>query len=87
MRSIAGMDAVTIRDVPMPSPAPGEALVRLKAATPNFRDLLAVDGLVPGLEEPAYRSGKLQTNPLVASGFHPAHIWEISTKKPGRRHG
>jgi NADPH:quinone reductase-like Zn-dependent oxidoreductase len=42
----AGIDAVQIREVPVPAPGPGEALVRLKAATLNFRDLLFAKGLL-----------------------------------------
>lgn len=50
----AGIGALTICDLPMPAPGAGEALVRLKAATLNFRDLLAIRGLVPGVREPGY---------------------------------
>lgn len=75
----AGIDAVTIRDVPMPSPAPGEALVRLKAATLNFRDLLAADGLVPGLKEPGYVPLSCGAGEVVAVGDG------VTRVKPGDR--
>lgn len=39
-RGGAGIDAIEIGEAPIPAPGPGEALVRLKAATLNFRDLL-----------------------------------------------
>ena len=39
-----GVDALMPVDKPMPSPGPGEVLVKLKAATINYRDLLTVKG-------------------------------------------
>ena len=44
-----GIDAIELREEPVPSPGPGEALVRLTAATLNFRDLIIVRGMIPGL--------------------------------------
>ncbi len=44
-----GIDAITVGEVAVPEPAPGEALVRLRAATFNFRDLIMVKGLIPGI--------------------------------------
>jgi NADPH:quinone reductase-like Zn-dependent oxidoreductase len=49
-----GIDGVAVRQADRPEPGPGEALVRLTAATLNYRDLLAVRGLVPGAIEPEY---------------------------------
>src|SRR4029453_4601151 len=39
-----GIDGMKLVDKPMPVPGPGEVLVRLKAATLNYRDLLTVKG-------------------------------------------
>ena len=51
----AGIDSVEIREIAMPTPGPGEALVWLKAATLNFRDLLFIKGVLPGLtKQPQY---------------------------------
>lgn len=51
----AGIDSVEIREIAIPQPGPGEALVRLKAATLNFRDLLFIKGVLPSLtKEPQY---------------------------------
>ena len=51
----AGIDGVTFREAALPDPGPGEALVRLHAATLNFRDLLFVKGQIPGTtKEPDY---------------------------------
>ena len=53
-RAGAGIDAIAIRESPVQVPGAGEALVRLKAATLNFRDLLAVRGQLPSTREPEY---------------------------------
>ena len=50
----AGIDSVRIIRAEVPQPGPGEVLVRLEAATLNFRDLLVLRGLVPGAKTPEY---------------------------------
>ena len=45
----AGIDSLTVTRADVPTPGPGEALVRLHAATLNFRDLIMVKGLIPGI--------------------------------------
>jgi NADPH:quinone reductase-like Zn-dependent oxidoreductase len=47
-----GIDAITVSEVEIPRPGPGEALVRLNAATLNFRDLIVAKGLFPLGREP-----------------------------------
>jgi NADPH:quinone reductase-like Zn-dependent oxidoreductase len=49
LQTSRGIDAVRIEDRPVPSPGPGEVLVRLRAATLNFRDLIMAKGLIPGI--------------------------------------
>jgi NADPH:quinone reductase-like Zn-dependent oxidoreductase len=49
LRSGKGIDTITIEDAPVPEPGPGEALVRLNAATLNFRDIIMAKGLIPGI--------------------------------------
>jgi NADPH:quinone reductase-like Zn-dependent oxidoreductase len=44
-----GIETIVVIDVAVPQPEPGEALVRLHAATLNFRDLIVAKGLFPGL--------------------------------------
>ena len=39
-----GIDGLALVDKPVPEPGAGEVLVRLKAATLNYRDLIAVKG-------------------------------------------
>jgi NADPH:quinone reductase-like Zn-dependent oxidoreductase len=44
-----GIETITIEDVAIPEPGPGEALVRLHAATLNFRDIIMAKALIPGI--------------------------------------
>lgn len=51
----AGLAGLSFRDMPVPVPGPGEALVQIKAATLNYRDLIMIKGLLPGLaKQPDY---------------------------------
>jgi NADPH:quinone reductase-like Zn-dependent oxidoreductase len=50
-----GIDSIRLEDVDTPTPKAGEALVRLNAATLNYRDWLFVTGALPGMtKEPDY---------------------------------
>jgi NADPH:quinone reductase-like Zn-dependent oxidoreductase len=50
----AGIDAIRVEEIAAPQPRAGEALVRMTAATLNFRDLIMAKGLIPGLtKQPA----------------------------------
>lgn len=65
----AGIDSVEIRETEVPAPGPGEALVRLKAATLNFRDLLFITGRLPGLtKQPEYVPVSCATGEVIAVG-------------------
>lgn len=44
----AGPESLEIEEVPTPSPGRGQVLVRLRAASLNFRDLMIARGLYPG---------------------------------------
>lgn len=44
-----GIESITVSDVAVPEPGPGEALVRLHAATLNFRDIIMANALIPGI--------------------------------------
>jgi NADPH:quinone reductase-like Zn-dependent oxidoreductase len=49
LRSSQGVDTIRIVERDVPEPGLGEALVRLTAATLNFRDLIMAKGLIPGI--------------------------------------
>lgn len=49
VQSGKGIETLEIREAPIPEPGPGEALVRIRAATLNFRDIIVARGLIPGL--------------------------------------
>lgn len=47
LQSNKGIDTIRIKEQDVPTPGPGEVLVRLHAATLNFRDLIMAKGLIP----------------------------------------
>ena len=49
LQSGKGIETLAIREVAVPRPGSGEALVRLHAATLNFRDIIMAKGLIPGI--------------------------------------
>lgn len=49
IQSGKGIETLQIRDAAIPEPGAGEVLVRIKAATLNFRDIIVARGLIPGL--------------------------------------
>lgn len=65
----AGIDCVELREIAIPEPRPGQALVRLKAATLNFRDLLFIKGVLPGMtKQPEYVPLSCATGEVLAVG-------------------
>lgn len=52
LSQIAGPDALEYREVPEPQVAPGEELVRLRAAALNHRDVFITQGLYPNIDLP-----------------------------------
>jgi NADPH:quinone reductase-like Zn-dependent oxidoreductase len=44
IRDRFGLDHLAMTERPMPQPGPGQLLVRMTAATLNYRDLLVVEG-------------------------------------------
>ena len=64
----AGIDGVQVHETDAPQPGPGEALVRLKAATLNFRDLIGAKGLMPGLTKDRYVPLSCGTGEVAALG-------------------
>lgn len=49
LKSGKGIETIEIREEETPRPGPGDALVRLRAATLNFRDVIMAKGLIPGI--------------------------------------
>jgi NADPH:quinone reductase-like Zn-dependent oxidoreductase len=76
----SGIEALEVRSVPVPNPAAGEALVRLKAATLNYRDLAFVTGRLPNMtKQPDYVPLSCATGEVVAVGEG------VDRVKPGDR--
>ncbi|MEP7349831.1 MAG: NAD(P)-dependent alcohol dehydrogenase [Sphingorhabdus sp.] len=64
-----GIDGVELREVAVPEPGPGEVLVRLKAATLNYRDLLFAKGGLAGMtKEPDYVPLSCGAGEVIAIG-------------------
>ncbi len=62
MRSIivtqyGGPETLALRDVPVPEPGKGEALVRVVAAGINYADIMQRNGLYPGGPKPPFGAG------------------------------
>jgi len=47
-----GVDQLKVVERPDPTPGPGEVLVRMRAASLNYRDLMMVSGFYPGVRGP-----------------------------------
>src|SRR3954451_24646795 len=45
LHEFTGPDAIRLEEVPSPSPGPGQVLVKVKAVSLNYRDLLISKGL------------------------------------------
>src|SRR5690349_8052992 len=54
-----GLDAIEVREVPVPEPGPGEVLVRVAAAGCNNTDLWTREGVYGAAEDPDAPSGWL----------------------------
>ncbi|MCB2072106.1 MAG: NAD(P)-dependent alcohol dehydrogenase [Novosphingobium sp.] len=75
-----GIETITVSEVPIPEAGPGEALVRIKAATLNYRDLIIAKGLFPGLaKEPDVIPVSCSAGEVAAVGAG------VTRVKPGDR--
>jgi len=75
-----GIEAVELREAAPPAPGPGEALVRLTAATLNYRDLLFIKGLLQaGVKAPDFVPLSCAAGEVVAVGAG------VSSVGPGDR--
>lgn len=76
----AGIAGVKVQEVDVPEAGPCEALVRLKAATLNFRDIIIAKGMMAGLaKEPDYVPLSCATGEVIAVGDG------VTRVKPGDR--
>ncbi len=65
---IGSLDDVAVADVPDPIPGPGEALVRVAAASVNFPDSLLIAGRYQVRAEPPFIPGSEYAGEIVALG-------------------
>ncbi|MFI8190492.1 NADP-dependent oxidoreductase [Streptomyces sp. NPDC085946] len=63
-----GPDVLEIEERPCPAPAPGEVLVRVRAAGVNPADWLARSGAVPRYGEPPFTAGQDVSGEVVETG-------------------
>lgn len=75
----AGIESLAFCEIPVPTPGFGEALVQLRAATINFRDLLILRGVLSGIKEPSYIPLSDASGVVVSVGTG------VSRVKPGDR--
>jgi NADPH:quinone reductase-like Zn-dependent oxidoreductase len=80
LQSGKGIETLKIVEADVPTPAPGEALVRLHAATLNFRDIIMAKGLIPGIaKEPELVPLSCAAGEVVSTGS------EVTRVKAGDR--
>lgn len=78
LRDKFGIDALALVERPLPKPGPKQLLVKMRALSLNYRDLLVVKGLYPNLRTPLV--------PLSDGVGEVADVGEGSTRfKTGRR--
>jgi NADPH:quinone reductase len=61
-------DLRLITDAPVPTPGPGEVLIRVTAAGVNFLDISMARGTFPGSPQPPYLAGFEAAGEMVAVG-------------------
>src|SRR3954470_18349854 len=72
-------DMVLITDAPVPSPGPGEVLMRVAAAGVNFADISRAHGTFLGGPQPPYLAGFEAVGEVVAAGE------AVTEPQPGAR--
>lgn len=80
LQSGKGIETLKLVDAEIPQPAAGEALVRLHAATLNFRDIIMAKGLIPAIaKEPELVPLSCGAGEVVSVGSG------VTRVKPGER--
>jgi zinc-binding alcohol dehydrogenase/oxidoreductase len=96
LHEAAGPRSLRIEDVAIPTPAPGEVLVRVHAAAFNRRDVFITQGLYPGIELPkilgsdaagveAENGESVVINPMLNWGDD-EHVWGRNASILGMPH-
>ena len=65
--ALTGTDAITVQDTPVPTPGPGQVLVRVRAAGVNYADLMQTRGHYVGGPKAPYRAGFELAGEVVAA--------------------
>lgn len=101
LHELEGPDKLVYEDVPEPEPGPGEAVVRLRAAALNRRDLFATYGQYPGVKQDILPKipGSDGSGEVVARGegaggpdegtevvINPALYWGDDPRTPGKEY-
>jgi zinc-binding alcohol dehydrogenase/oxidoreductase len=101
LHELGGPDQLSYEDVPEPEPGPGEAVVRLRAAALNRRDVFVTYGQYPGARPEALPiilgsdgSGEVVARGEGAGGpdegsevvVNPALYWGDDPRKPGKEY-
>jgi NADPH:quinone reductase-like Zn-dependent oxidoreductase len=64
-----GIESLRFEDCPTPVPGPGEALIRLRTASLNYRDLIGLRGALPGMtREPEYMPLSCGCGEVISTG-------------------
>ncbi len=78
-----GIDSITVREADVPTPGPGEALVRFHAATLNYRDWLFLTGALPEMTKtPDYVPLSCGAGEVVAVGEGVSRVKEGDRVSP-----
>jgi zinc-binding alcohol dehydrogenase/oxidoreductase len=101
LHELEGPDELVYEDVPEPEPGPGEAVVRLRAAALNRRDIFATQGQYPGVTPDILPKipGSDGSGEVVARGegaegpeegtdvvVNPALYWGDNPRVPGKEY-
>ncbi len=79
--ALEGPDAVTVREVPVPAPGPGQVLVRVHAGGLNYADLMQSRGHYVGGPKAPYLAGFELAGEVVAAGEGAA--WPLGARVMG----
>lgn len=79
--ALSGPEAVSLREVPVPTPGPGQVLVRVGAGGLNYGDLMQTLGQYVGGPKAPYIAGFELSGEVVAAG--PGASWPLGARVMG----